>query len=121
MQRILAVDDNEDILEIMQLILEDSGYEVATLTDGHFLFDKIKEYRPDLILLDIMLGNMDGRELCKDVKSKLETHNIPVILISASHNLSGLFKPSNAPNDFLAKPFNINDLLDKVHTQLSAA
>ena len=121
MQRILAVDDNDDILEILQLILEDSGYEVDTLNDGHFLFDKIKEHRPDLILLDIMLGNMDGRELCKDVKSTKETHEIPVILVSASHNLSDRYKPCDAPNDFLAKPFDITELLDKVQTQLAAA
>ena len=121
MQRILAVDDNEDILEVLQLILEDSGYEVSTLTDGNLLFDKIQEHRPDLILLDIMLGNMDGRELCKDVKSKTETNDIPVILISASHGLSDRMKPCDAPNDFLAKPFDISELLDKVHTQLDAA
>jgi CheY-like chemotaxis protein len=121
MHRILAVDDNEDILEVLQLILEDSDYEVETLTDGHLLFDKIKAHRPDLILLDIMLGNMDGRELCKDVKSRIDTHDIPIILISASHNLADLFIPGNAPNDFLAKPFDISDLLKKVHTQLSAA
>src|ERR1700754_1735004 len=107
MQRILAVDDNEDILEVLQLILEDSGYEVETLTNGHLLFDKIKAHRPDLILLDIMLGNMDGRELCKNVKAKMETNKIPVILISASHNLSDRYKPCDAPNDFLAKPFDI--------------
>jgi DNA-binding response OmpR family regulator len=121
MQRILAVDDNEDILEILQLILEDSGYEVDTLNDGHRLFEKIKEHRPDLILLDIMLGNMDGRELCKDVKSTSETHEIPVILVSASHNLSDRFKPCDAPNDFLAKPFDISELLSKVQSQLAAA
>ena len=121
MQRILAVDDNEDILEVLQLILEDSGYEVETLTNGHLLFDKIKEHRPDLILLDIMLGNMDGRELCKNVKAKMETNDIPIILISASHNLSDRYKPCDAPNDFLAKPFDISELLEKVHTNLSAA
>lgn len=121
MQRILAVDDNEDILEILQLILEDSGYEVETLTDGHLLFDTIKAHRPDLILLDIMLGNMDGRELCKDVKSTKDTHEIPIILVSASHSLSDRFKPCDAPNDFLAKPFDISELLYKIQTNLSAA
>jgi len=121
MQRILAVDDNEDILEILRLILEDYGYEVETLNDGHFLFEKIKQHRPDLILLDIMLGNMDGRELCKDVKSKLETNDIPVILVSASHNLADRFSSGGAPDDFLAKPFDINDLLSKVQHNLSAA
>lgn len=121
MRRILAVDDNEDILEVLQLILEDSGYKVTTLANGGLLFDKINEYKPNLILLDIMLGNYDGRELCKALKAKKETHNIPVILISANQNLSDRFLPDNAPDDFLAKPFDINDLLSKVQSHVAAA
>ena len=120
MQRILVVDDDQDILEVLKYILEDSGYAVDTLSDGHFLFDKIKEHTPDLILLDIMLGTMDGRELCKDVKTTEATHNIPVILISASHTVTGLFNTNIGPNDFVAKPFDINELLNSVHKQLAA-
>lgn len=120
MQRILVVDDDKDILEVLKYILEDSGYVVDTLSDGHFLFDKIQEHIPDLILLDIMLGNMDGRELCKDVKAAEATHNIPVILISASHTVSGLFNADLGPNDFVAKPFDINELLSSVQKQLVA-
>lgn len=121
MQRILAVDDDKDILEILRLILEDSGYEVVTLSDGLLLFEKIKVYAPDLILLDIMLGNVDGRELCKGVKLKEETHDIPVIMVSASHNLTDTLKQKGAPDDFLSKPFDITELLDKISVQLSAA
>ncbi|MDB5010242.1 MAG: response regulator [Mucilaginibacter sp.] len=120
MQRILAVDDDKDILEVLQYILEDSGYEVDTLSDGHFLFDKIKEQMPDLILLDIMLGNMDGRELCKDVKAKLETQSIPIILVSASHTISDPFHKDGAPDDFIAKPFDITELLNCIQKQLAA-
>jgi DNA-binding response OmpR family regulator len=121
MQRILAVDDDKDLLEVLQFILEDSGYEVDTLSDGHYLFDKIKAHTPDLILLDIMLGNLDGRQLCKDVKAKEETHDIPVILVSASHNVAGSMNQNGAPNAFLEKPFNINELLDIIKIQLPAA
>ena len=119
MQRILAVDDDKDILEVLQYILEESGYLVDTLSDGHYLFDKIKEHMPDLILLDIMLGNMDGRELCKDVKTQQQTKNIPVILISASHT-SNITDKLGAPDDFIAKPFDINDLLSSIERQLAA-
>jgi DNA-binding response OmpR family regulator len=120
MSRILAVDDDRDILEVLQFILEDSGYEVETLSDGHQLFDKIKQQIPDLILLDIMLGNMDGRDLCKNVKLQNDTHNIPVIMISASHNVSDVLKQDCAPDDFIAKPFDINNLLNKIKRQLAA-
>lgn len=121
MKRILAVDDNKDILNVLRYILEDSGYEVDTLSDGHHLFDKIKERTPDLILLDIMLGDMDGRALCKDVKTTKETNSIPVILISASHNLGDVLKQSGPPDDFVAKPFDMYTLLNSIERQLTAA
>jgi two-component system phosphate regulon response regulator PhoB len=119
--RILAVDDDRDILDVIQYILEDSGYEVSTLSDGRYLFERIKTLSPDLILLDIMLGNLDGRELCKDVKAREETHDIPVILISASHNVGEHMDKKGAPNAFIAKPFDISELLDTIKMQLPAA
>ena len=121
MRRILAVDDDKDILELLQYILEDSGYDVDTLSDGNYLFEKIKAHMTDLILLDIMLGNTDGRQLCKDVKAKRETHDIPVILVSASHNVNGTTKQNGGPDAFIAKPFDINELLDIIKMQLLAA
>jgi DNA-binding response OmpR family regulator len=121
MKRILAVDDNNDILEVLRYILEDSGYVVDTLSDGHFLFDKIKEHTPDLILLDVMLGDMDGRILCRDVKEKEATHGIPVILVSASHDLAATLRQSGAPDDFVAKPFDLDELLNCIQRQLQLA
>jgi DNA-binding response OmpR family regulator len=121
MRRILAVDDDRDILEVLQFILEDSGYEVDTLSDGHYLFDKIKAHVPDLILLDVMLGNMDGRELCKTVKLNKQTHDIPVVMVSASHNAYDAMNKTGAPDAFLAKPFDINELLDIIKSQLKSA
>jgi two-component system phosphate regulon response regulator PhoB len=121
MRRILAVDDDRDILDVLQYILEDSGYEVETLSDGQFLFEKINAHMPDLILLDIMLGSLDGRDLCKAVKATDATHDIPVILISASHNVAGSMNQKGAPDAFIAKPFDIDDLLTAIKGQLAAA
>jgi DNA-binding response OmpR family regulator len=121
MKRILAVDDNNDILEMLRYILEDFGYTVDTLSDGHFLFDKIKEHTPDLILLDIMLGELDGRALCRKVKNTEETHDIPVILISASHEIESTLKQSGSPDDFVAKPFDMYVLLNSIERQLTSA
>lgn len=120
MRRILAVDDDKDILEIIKYILEDSGYEVDTLAEGKNLFDRIKQHEPDLILLDIMLGNLDGRELCKTLKTHQETKNIPVILISASHD-PGRLNQDGSPDDFIAKPFDIDVLLNRISSQLKRA
>ena len=121
MRRIIVVDDNEDILEIIKLILEGYDYEVITLADGNLLIDQMKLFKPDLILLDIMLGNMDGRELCKAMRENNETKDIPVIFVSASHSLSERFMAMGSNVDFLAKPFDINELIDKVAMSLSAA
>ncbi|MFD0792573.1 PleD family two-component system response regulator [Mucilaginibacter litoreus] len=121
MRRILAVDDDNDILEILQFILEDSGYKVDTLSDGRRLMETITEKNPDLILLDIMLGSVDGRELCRELKKQNNTHDIPVIMISASHNVSNNLNKDDGPNDFIAKPFDINVLLNSIKRQLAAA
>lgn len=120
MKRILAVDDNEDILEVLRYILEDSGYIVDTLSDGHLLFDKINEHAPDLILLDIMLGDLDGRVLCKDIKTHRDTQSIPVILVSASHDVAASLNQNGAPDDFVAKPFDLDVLLNTIQTQLGS-
>jgi DNA-binding response OmpR family regulator len=120
MRRILAVDDDKDILEIIQYILEESGYEVDVLADGREFFDRVKTYQPDLILLDIMLGSLDGRELCKKLKEDSEIKHTPVILVSASHN-PGKLSQAGAPDDFIAKPFDIDDLLGSISRQLNAA
>ena len=122
MRRILVVDDNEDILEVIKLILEDYNYDVTTLADGGLLFDMVNENHPDLILLDVMLGKEDGRELCRVIKAKQETKDIPIILISASHQVQERYTLNEAaPDDFLAKPFNISDLLEKIEAHMIAA
>jgi len=120
MRRILVVDDDRDILDVIQFILEDSGYTVETLSNGNFLFDKLRSFKPDLVILDIMLGNMDGRELCRDIKTNVETYATPVIMISASHALADINSPKGKPDDFIAKPFDIDALLSCVQRQIVA-
>lgn len=121
MRKILAVDDDKDILEVLQFILEDSGFEVDVLADGTDMLDKIKQSKPDLILLDIMLGGLDGRDLCRDIKNNPDTRNIPVILLSATHDINYLKHQIGCPDAFVAKPFDIEQLLDAIHVRLEAA
>lgn len=118
-KKILAVDDDPDIVEVIKIILEEEGYEVSTLTSGINILNIISTTRPDLILLDVMLGGMDGREICKSIKSHSIFKFIPVVMISASHNLKNVLKLPGSPNDFLSKPFDIEQLLMKVKYQLS--
>lgn len=120
-KKILAVDDDPDIVEVIKIILEDEGYEVSTLTSGRNVLNIISSIRPDLILLDVMLGGMDGREICRSIKSHSIFKYIPIVMISASHNLQNLLKLPGSPNDFLSKPFDIEYLVMKVKDQLSTS
>lgn len=120
-KKILAVDDDSEIVDVIKIILEDEGYEVSTLTTGKNILNVISSIRPDLILLDVMLGGMDGREICKSIKEHAIFKKIPIVMISASHNLQSFLKSPGSPNDFLSKPFDIEHLINKVRNQLAAA
>ena len=113
-KRILIVDDDLSILECLQIILEEAGYEVVALSDGGNVLIKIIEANPHLVLLDIWLsGGVDGREITRKLKSGKDTQHIPVILISALSNIERLVKNSYA-DEFVAKPFELDDVLQKV-------
>jgi DNA-binding response OmpR family regulator len=90
------------------------------LDTGLEVLQTIQNYHPDLVLMDVMLGGMDGRIICSNIKNADETKNLPVILISASHDLAKSLNQHVAPNDFIAKPFDIDNLINRVKTQLAA-
>ncbi|MHB1177494.1 MAG: response regulator [Daejeonella sp.] len=118
--KILIVDDDLDILEVIGLILEEEGFQVELMRNGKDIFEHISNFHPDLIILDVMLGNMDGREICNSIKNTKITHHIPVIMISATHNMDQFIKKNCKPDDFLAKPFDIINLIHKVELKLIA-
>jgi len=115
LKRILVVDDDPDILEVFQMALETEHYRVYPLLSPRFIFKTIKEFNPDLIILDIMLNGMDGRAVFKELKINPETENIPVILASARYDENYIVSQKLSPDDYLEKPFNITDLLQKVN------
>jgi CheY-like chemotaxis protein len=119
-KKIMVIDDNPDILEIVSYLLADEGYQVATLNSGETVIQEIQGFRPDLVLMDVMLAGMDGRVICSNIKQMEQTKSLPVILISASHDLEASLDQQGAPNDFIAKPFDIDVLLKKVELQLAA-
>jgi DNA-binding response OmpR family regulator len=120
MKKILAVDDDNDILDVIKIILEDEGYEVATLSNGKNIIESISTIHPDLILLDVMLSGMDGREICKTIKAVSALSLIPIIMISASHNLQNFLNLPGPPNGFISKPFDIDLLVNEVKGHLAA-
>lgn len=119
-KKILAVDDDSDILDVIRIILEEEGYEVFTLANAKYVFDEVAQNSPDLILLDVMLGGLDGRDICKALKEHDSFKKIPVVMISASHNLDNLLLSPGAPDNFLAKPFDIDRLVEMVKMQIAS-
>lgn len=117
-KRILVLDDDQHISEIITFILLYGGYEVKSLPSGHEVVKVSGQYEPDLILMDVILAGLDGREICRTLKELVTTSHIPVILISASHDLADSANQSGAPYDFIPKPFDMDLLLAKVKQQL---
>ncbi|QHS54956.1 response regulator [Mucilaginibacter sp. 14171R-50] len=119
-KKILIVDDNELIVEVMSYILMNNGYDVMSLNDGDHLIEKVKSIHPDLLILDAIMPGMDGREICKILKDNMETKSLPVIICSAEDGIEEVLKQNGAPNDVLHKPFDMAALIDKVGYQLAA-
>lgn len=113
-KKVLVVDDDKDIRELMHLILEMEGYAVTELDNGHDLLDAIRISHPDVVLLDVMLGDMDGRDICKLLKNDPGMQDIPIIIVSASHGQHTMHEKQCGADDYLAKPFDMNDLISHV-------
>lgn len=112
-KRLLVVDDEPDILEFLQIILEEEGYEVVTSDKGEYLEQLHNGAFPHLILVDVLLSGKDGREIVKYLKSQPETKHIPIIMFSAHPSVEETARQAGA-EDFLAKPFDVNMLLAKI-------
>jgi len=108
-KKILVADDNPAILDALKIMLEGEGYEVETTVDGASALD-MKGHLPDLLLLDIWMSGVDGRDICKRLKSAAATKHIPVIMVSAAKDTEQIAKDSGA-DYFISKPFQMEDLL----------
>ena len=117
-QKILVVDDDESILEVIQIVLESEGYQIQISMNGE-CFQNFTGNFPDLILLDVLLSGEDGREICKQLKRNLATAHIPVVMLSAHSDASKLADVSGA-DDFLEKPFDVDVLIETVEKHLVA-
>jgi DNA-binding response OmpR family regulator len=117
--KILVVDDDKDILTVLQIFLTQYNYIVQSIFRWELIDKTIELFSPDLIILDIRLAGADGRTICKRLKADIDTKHIPIILFSANTNVEKSFTDYNA-NDFIAKPFEIGDLIDKVVMHLPA-
>lgn len=116
-KKILIADDDRSILDAITMILEIEGYEVQTTQNGANV-ETLCKHSPDLLLLDIWMSGYNGKDICKALKSKKKTKDIPVIMISANKDTAKIAKEAGA-DGFLAKPFDIKDLLSTVAFHIS--
>ncbi|MDB5013663.1 MAG: hypothetical protein JWQ25_1865 [Daejeonella sp.] len=118
-KKILVVDDDDALLEIMQEAFNYLGFDVKTVHNPSEIFIDIKNYNPDLILIDYLLENANGGEVCHAIKAQTDTADIPVILMS-SYSKTFLSLGLYNCDDFIAKPFDMYDLLKRVQNCLHA-
>lgn len=117
-KRILCIDDDPDVLELLKLILVDEGYDVFCTTSPINIFELIQEFKPDLILLDINLGQYNGLEICKTMRSYIRTGEIAILIISSDEAIENAVEYFGA-TDIILKPFDSKLLIDKINKYLS--
>ncbi|WP_219223880.1 response regulator [Pedobacter antarcticus] len=113
-KNVLVVEDNHAILDVITLILQSEAYTVTGLDKGADILHHIHLHKPHLIILDIMLPDVDGRDLLALIRSQEQTRKIPVLMISARYTDENIEHGPEKPNGFLAKPFDIDVLLKKI-------
>src|SRR5437868_2536361 len=111
-KKIFIADDDRDILQIMLMMLQTKPYEVEITTNPANIFNKVDDL-PDLILLDIWMSGVDGREICGQLKKNERTKNIPVVFISANSNIKNIAEQYHA-DDYISKPFEMDYFLNKI-------
>ena len=109
---VLIVEDNLDLADATRHFLELKRFKVS-ISDGRNLKELIKESRPDIIILDISLGALDGRELCREIKQNEATKTIPIIMLSAHERLSKAYDDDCA-DGYIMKPFALAELLQEI-------
>jgi len=118
MFKILVIDDDVDLLFLGSSLLRQKGFDVFSLAKGENIFSCVEFFKPDLILLDVKLGNEDGRNICRQLKENPETRSIRIILYSAFPGTSVEYSKYGA-DDFLVKPYKLDHLITRIHRQLA--
>ena len=117
--RILIADDNPSNVELLEVYLGDIDCDLGVATDGRDTINKVAEFKPDLILLDIMMPKLSGFEVCQKLKSDPATKGIMILMVTALNEQGDIERAVNAgTDDFLGKPVNKLELLKRVEMML---
>ena len=113
--RILLVDDEPDIVETVSFMLQSRNYQVSVASGGKEGIKKAQEEHPDLLLLDIMMPDIDGYDVCMKLKGDADTKDIPIIMLTAKGESEAVLKShSIGADDYVVKPFSLPTLLSKL-------
>ena len=112
-KRILIIDDDPAILKGLEMLLTAAGYQVESSTHGEETYARIDSFKPDLVILDVMLIGLDGRDICRNIKNNKKTQDLPVMMISANSFAEEEMKGHGATT-FISKPFDMTNLLGQV-------
>ncbi len=119
---ILIVDDDEGLADMVTFHLKQHGYQVTTVADGRSAVETLRHSVPDLLILDVMLPEMNGFEVCRQVRRETTTATLPIIMLTAKRfendKVTGL---DIGADDYLVKPFSSRELLARVHALLRRA
>jgi two-component system phosphate regulon response regulator PhoB len=118
-QKIIAIEDESDILEVIEYNLKKEGYEVAGVEDGEDGLELVRSKVPDLVLLDLMLPGMDGLEVCRRIRYDPRTRHIPIVMLTAKGEESDIVTGLEVgADDYIAKPFAPREMVARVRAVL---
>ena len=121
MKRILVVDDRDEVRQALGGLLVGEGYDVVEATDGSQVSDKVHKYRPDLVLLDIIMPVMDGFDVLRMLKKDPQSKSIPVIVVSAAATGANVQRARLlGAADFVVKSSPPDEILDRIRAALAA-
>jgi two-component system, OmpR family, alkaline phosphatase synthesis response regulator PhoP len=119
MPKILAVDDELNILELVKLYLNREGYQIETTSCGVDALAKLMHFNPDLVILDLMMPGMDGFEVCRQIRAK---SNVPILMLTArKEDVDKIVGLEMGADDYLTKPFNPRELIARIRAILRRA
>jgi twitching motility two-component system response regulator PilG len=119
-KKILVVEDEQDLLTLQSMLLSIEGYTVEGVMDGQTALDVVETMKPDLILLDIMLPEVDGFQVCRQLKSNEATRRIPIIILTAKKSKEDLVMGDQAGADmYITKPYKTSMVIEAIQRLLS--
>ena len=119
-KKILVVEDEQDLLTLQSMLLSIEGYTVEGVMDGQTALDVVETMKPDLILLDIMLPEVDGFQVCRQLKSNEATRHIPIIILTAKKSKEDLIMGEQVGADmYITKPYKTSMVIEAIQKLLS--